>query len=312
MSGNGPMECFEDSGHKLFRFSRGPSAFVANIECGARLMNWSVSLADGAVRDVVHWPENAPRGGAGDAFGTVRGGIPVLFPFAGASFAGGRRDFWKTPEGEERPMKMHGYAKCGRFEAEIVSDFGFTALFKPGEDCAGTYPYKYEFRVSYRFNDLSLSCELSLKNLDSRKIPWCAGLHPYFSLPWGAGQTRKMYRLECDAKKAVRFLPDSTFIPEDLFKNCFADPEFNNRILSNFKTARAAFGPKNGEEDIFIRVGGGGKPEGGFCLVTWSEFDDSPFYCVEPWMGPPNSAANPKHFVAPGASKTFLTEISLF
>ena len=79
MSGNGPMECFEDSGHKLFRFSRGPSAFVANIECGARLMNWSVSLADGAVRDVVHWPENAPRGGAGDAFGTVRGGIPVLF-----------------------------------------------------------------------------------------------------------------------------------------------------------------------------------------------------------------------------------------
>ena len=95
-------------------------------------------------------------------------------------------------------------------------------------------------------------------------------------------------------------------------KNCFADPEFNNRILSNFKTARAAFGPKNGEEDIFIRVGGGGKPEGGFCLVTWSEFDDSPFYCVEPWMGPPNSAANPKHFVAPGASKTFLTEISLF
>ena len=121
-----------------------------------------------------------------------------------------------------------------------------------------------------------------------------------------------MYRLECDAKKAVRFLPDSTFIPEDLFKNCFADPEFNNRILSNFKTARAAFGPKNGEEDIFIRVGGGGKPEGGFCLVTWSEFDDSPFYCVEPWMGPPNSAANPKHFVAPGASKTFLTEISLF
>ena len=42
MSGNVRMECFEDSGQKLYRFSRGPSAFVANIECGARLMNWSV------------------------------------------------------------------------------------------------------------------------------------------------------------------------------------------------------------------------------------------------------------------------------
>ena len=63
-------------------------------------MNWSVSLADGAVRDVVYWPEDAPRGGAGDEFGSVRGGIPVLFPFAGASFAGERGISGKLPRGK--------------------------------------------------------------------------------------------------------------------------------------------------------------------------------------------------------------------
>lgn len=244
MSGNVRMECFEDSGQKLYRFSRGPSAFVANHRV-RRAADELVGFARGRRgegRCVLAGRRAAWR--RGDEFGSVRGGIPVLFPFAGASFAGEKRDFWKTPEGEVRPMKMHGYAKCGRFEPEMVSDFGFTALFKPDADCAEAYPYKYEFRVSYRFNELSLSCELTLKNLDSRKIPWCAGLHPYFLLPWGAGQTRKMYRLECDAKKAVRFLPDSAFIPEDIFKNCFADPEFNNRILTNFKTAKVAFGPR--------------------------------------------------------------------
>lgn len=100
-------------------------------------------------------------------------------------------------------------------------------------------------------------------------------------------------------------------MPEDIFKNCFADAEFNNRILTNFKTAKVAFGPKNGEEDIFLKVGGGGKPDVGFCVVTWSEFENSPYYCVEPWMGLPNSASSPKHFVAQGASKTFFAEISL-
>ena len=88
------METFEQSGAKLYKFTRGPSTFIANIENGARLMNWAVSFADGAVRDVIYWPENGPVGG-GEDFGEVRGGIPVLFPFAGASFADGEKAFGK-------------------------------------------------------------------------------------------------------------------------------------------------------------------------------------------------------------------------
>ena len=47
------MQSFEESGQTLYKFTRGASSFVANIESGARLMNWSISLADGVVRDVV-------------------------------------------------------------------------------------------------------------------------------------------------------------------------------------------------------------------------------------------------------------------
>ena len=153
------METFEQSGAKLYKFTRGPSTFIANIENGARLMNWAVSFADGAVRDVIYWPENGPVGG-GEDFGEVRGGIPVLFPFAGASFADGEKGFWKTPDNELLPMRMHGYAKGGQFKVEMASDIGFTALFMPSEDCAKAYPYKYEFRVTYRFEELSVYLSL--------------------------------------------------------------------------------------------------------------------------------------------------------
>ena len=127
-----------------------------------------------------------------------------------------------------------------RFKVEMASDIGFTALFLPGEDCAKAYPYKYEFRVTYRFEELSVYCELTLKNLDSRNIPWAAGLHPYFFLPWAPGHTRKMYRLSCDAKKAVRFLPDGTFVPEDIFKNCFLFSILN--LVRNFCSLLFAVG----------------------------------------------------------------------
>ena len=59
-------------------------------------------------------------------------------------------------------------------------------------------------------------------------------------------------------------------------------------------------------------MGGGGKPEGGFCVVTWAESEDAPYFCVEPWQGAPNASANPKMFVAPESSKSFLVEISLY
>ena len=54
-------------------------------------------------------------------------------------------------------------------------------------------------------------------------------------------------------------------------------------------------------------------PLPGATVVTWTEFDDSPFYCVEPWMGPPNSPEHKKglHWVEPGETESFNVKVSL-
>jgi galactose mutarotase-like enzyme len=52
-------------------------------------------------------------------------------------------------------------------------------------------------------------------------------------------------------------------------------------------------------------------PEAAF--VTWTLDAQSPFYCVEPWMGPANAPENKVglHLVAPGASDKFTVRVSV-
>ena len=56
------MEKIDFDGVTLHRWSCGSSTYLVRPELGARLMNWNLRMADGSVRDVIHWPENADYG----------------------------------------------------------------------------------------------------------------------------------------------------------------------------------------------------------------------------------------------------------
>lgn len=302
------MEILNVGNSKLYKIEVGASTYLFRAK-GARLLNWYLSMADGYIRDVIHMPSNFDMT-LGD-FSKLRGGNPILFPFAGASWADGKKGFWKTPTGDTLPMRMHGYALDGDFDIIEMSDTALRAIFKPCDEAKIAYPYDYEFTVTYRFSELSFNCELMLKNNGSEKIPWGAGLHPYFQLPWHSGTTRKDYRLLCDAKKAYHINDDGTFIPADTSQNCFADEDIYNRIHTKLKTNVVKFGTKNGEEDITMKIGFEDSSNIATTIVTWSENDDAKYYCVEPWMNMPNSASKPVHFVDAGKSKSFVVDISL-
>ncbi len=303
------MEIIEIDGAKILKFNVGPSSYLVNPEEGARLINWNISMADGGVRDVIYWPENAPLSGAD--FPPTLGGMFIMFPFCGSSFVDGEAGLWKSPNGAVLPMQKHGYANQGKFQTVYCTDTDVKLRYIPAEDAKQAYPFDYTFEVFYKFNDLSFSCELILTNNGDEKIPWGAGLHPFFNMPWLAGTTRKDYRLIHDAKKGYYINTDGSYSPADISKNCFADEEIYNRLLTSFKTGIVKFGTKSGEEDITIRINGGGKPEGAITLVTWAKENESPYYCVEPWLSLPNSASNPAHFVAPNSTKSFSVDFSL-
>lgn len=306
------MQEIDYLGEKIIKWQRGASSFLAWPQGGARLMNWHLSYADGSIRDIIHWPEQLTTL---DGIANVRGGNPVLFPFCGRSFDQGEIHHWRTPDGHRLPMPIHGFARSGKFEVQSLNQNGFSARLAPSAEDFACYPYRYDFTVSYRFEELALYVELGLKNLDTKPMPWSAGHHFYFTLPWRDGTTRADYRIRIPAKEAYRHHADGSLlpVPEVPHEETFDSDELRDRIHTRLRTNTVVFGQKDEDEQIKIRIGTEERPDPATAVVTWSETETSPFYCVEPWMGPPNAAQHKTglHMLEPGKAQSFLVEVSL-
>jgi galactose mutarotase-like enzyme len=305
------MEKIPYFGQTLIRWSVGGSTFMALPEKGARLMNWNITMGDGTVRDVIQWPEIASL----DGFYKARGGNPILFPFSARSFDRGETGFWRDACGIRRPMPMHGFARQGEFRATRVDATGFEAVLVPGEEARISYPFQYEFRVAYRFAAFGLTCNLTLENLGDQPLPWSAGHHFYFKLPWTEGSARKDYLIRIPADLRLR---------QDAAGQLVAGPKLatdermdNPALIDTFHTALrgpdAVFGEKGHAGDVTVRLGSDPVPPPGSTFVTWTQADDSPFYCVEPWMGPANAQEHKMglHLVPPGGRETFTVSVSV-
>ncbi len=305
------MEKIPYSGQTLTRWRVGNSTFLAMPEKGARLMNWNITLGDGSVRDVLYWPENADFG----AFAKVRGGNPILFPFNARVFDRGDIHFWRAADGVRRPMPMHGIARQGDFEVTRLDARGFVAQFMPGAEARECYPYDYEYTVTYRFEPFGLSCEFALTNLGREPLPWSAGHHFYFTLPWSEGTTRSDYMIRVPATKRLRQDATGALVSGPKLKpdESFANPELVDTLHTGLRHNEIVFGEKNRPGDVVMQVGTTKVPHPNATVVTWTFADDSPYYCVEPWMGPPNAPEHKigLHFVPPGETQRFAVRIAV-
>lgn len=295
------------------RWDCGPSTFLARPEHGARLMNWNLQMADGSVRDVIYWPENADF----SHFAKVRGGNPILFPFTARTYHEGQIGQWRDRKNVVRPMPMHGFVRDSRFEIISTGETGFTAELIQNETTQVAYPFHYRFTVRYVFKEISLEVYLRLENLGDDPIVWSAGHHFYFALPWHQDLDRGDYRFEIPAGKCFTQSPDGALqsVKKGWKRNgSFGASENCDRIYTRLKGDTAVFGPNGGEEDIGIRIMNDTNTYSTWnAFVVWTETSNSPFYCVEPWMGPPNSPEHKKglHTVESRKSSTFGVEVSL-
>jgi galactose mutarotase-like enzyme len=306
------MEKVPYQGQTLTRWRVGNSTFLALPEKGARLMNWNLTLGDGSVRDVIYWPEKADF----NDIAKVRGGNPILFPFNGRCFDRGEIFFWRAADGVKRAMPLHGIARQGEFKVVHQDARGFTAQFMPGDEARASYPYDYEFTVTYRFEPFGLSSEFALTNLGNVPLPWSAGHHFYFTLPWSDGQSRGDYLIRIPATKRMKQDPNTgaliagpTLQQEEPLSNKALIDTFHGGLRSN----EVVFGEKGRPGDVTVRLGNDKVPPADSVFVTWTLADDSPFFCVEPWMGPPNPTENKVglSYVAPGQTQKFAVSISI-
>lgn len=105
---------------------------------------------------------------------SVRGGVPILFPNAGAI------------ESKEYPLlKQNGFARDSK-EWEIKeTKNGLEETLTANENTFKIYPYNFKLSINAKFeNDESLTVIQTVENLeDGKEMPIAMGLHPYFKVP---------------------------------------------------------------------------------------------------------------------------------
>lgn len=305
------MEIVPYQGQNLTRWRVGNSTFLALPERGARLMNWNIALADGSVRDVIYWPEDADF----TDIGKVRGGNPILFPFNGRCFDQGEIFFWRTTDGVRRAIPMHGIARQGTFKVTRLDARGFVAQFQPDDAARAAYPFDYDFTVTYAFEPVGLSCEFALTNLGREPLPWSAGHHFYFTVPWAEGTQRGDYRIRIPATKRLRQDVTGALVtgPDLKLEESLGNPVLLDTLHTGLRSNEVVFGEPGRPGDVHVELGTEKIPAPDAVFVTWTLADTSPFYCVEPWMGPPNAPGNKVglHLVPPGQTQRFSVRVDV-
>ncbi len=272
-------------------------------------MSWTHHGSSG-LREIIHWPPDADL----ERLHKVRGGNPVLFPFSARTFHQGTIQKWQSPQGEILDMPMHGLARQADFEIVSQDQGHIRSRMIVSDEAKACYPYNYRFEVEYRFFEQALEVDFVLTNQDQNYLPWSAGHHFYFQLPWTPGTQKQQYSLHLEAQEALNHLEDGSLGNKELPSGPYVFDQSTevDRIHTQLKSSLIEVrGPDNSSLRIWAHPS---EPvPGDLAVVTWREHDDSPYECIEPWMGPPNG---PEHLrglrkVAPGCTDLFRVRLEI-
>ncbi len=284
--------------HDILDLSSGASTLRFAPWAGARLLSWHI---DG--QPVIRWPEHANWSEPA----RVRGGNPLLFPFLGRHRVDGQLGRWRDAQGVVRDLPMHGFARDLPFAAQIDDDGrGIRMTLVDSEATRAGYPFSFRFEAAYRLaDDHTLDVSLTATNTGTDPLPWYAGHHFYFALPH---EQRAQTTLELPPTVRRHQLPDGSISPAEPGEAPYRldNPDIVDRFHVLDPTPPAApvrmIAPGLGRV-VTIELA---RPDSmpWYAVTTWTEAQDSDFYCIEPWLGLPDAIHNGLglHWLAPGAS----------
>lgn len=190
----------------------------------------------------------------------VRGGIPVLFPFAGSLVNNAFQQRGTI-------IPQHGFARNMGWRVIEHQDSLIRLRMDRDEKTRDLFPYQYSLEMTLLVIPAGLHVELNILNLSDAPIPLSPGWHPYFA---------------CPAKEKDSVETDLDDVNQAEFQN---GREFNFGVKA----------PLDGR--ISCRIPGLGKLEMDFSpdmrhVQFWS-LPGRDFVCVEPFFGPPDTLNHP-------------------
>lgn len=214
----------------------------------------------------------------------VRGGVPLLFPFAG-----------KPPAGSA--LGQHGFARKLPWEVTSALSDEDTARLEcrltSTPQTRADWPFDFEVRLAVSLSASRLMLEWAFENKGSAPMPLHFGIHPYFQVV---------------AKDRVR-VPGAS------------GRAFDNTLGVEREVSAVDFAA--GEVDLhFTPWNAGGatleRGDGRRVRLSWTEqfgtlvlwtLPGQPFVCVEPWTSPGQAPA--RHSVGPGRTERLAVAVSL-
>ena len=280
----GTMTTQRFQGQDLVRIGSDDNYILLAPEHGGRLVRW---VCRG--QDILYWPADADADWTRVA--KIRGGNPLLFPFIGRHFVDGEPGKWRDSTGAIHDLPQHGFARDLPFVVSDVSETAVTLTLASSAATLTGYPFAFIFTATYRLLPDGLEVTLRTRNdgaSGTPPLPYYAGHHFYFSLPH---DQRAQSRVTMPAALRMRQQADGS-----VAESGQGDPEYpldDPRLQDTFHVLQGA-GAVQLEVpartiDIALDMVDTACSVPWYAVTTWTEHDDSDFYCVEPWLGLPNA-----------------------
>jgi len=265
-------------------------------DAGGRLLFWELGG-----RRIIHWPESPDW----SAPAKIRGGNPLLFPFIARHFVDGAAGRWKDAAGTVHELPQHGFTRdgiCRLREASSSQAVLELETRHPG------YPFEFRFLTTCRLQGSALEVEFSTTNSGTVPLPYYAGHHFYFALP---AAERPQWMLEMPGtRRRARQRPDGSI--EDLAPGPVQAALHDPSLLDTFHLLDAAEPVRVVHPDgRCLEFDLPAREAPWHAVTTWTESPESPFYCIEPWLGLPNAIHHGRglRWIAPGATERALCRI---
>jgi len=230
---------------------------------------------------------------------------PLLFPVCGWS-----RNGQIKIDNTLYPMPVHGFAAQSLFEAEPMGRNAICFRLRAGPQTRSSYPFDFEFAVTYRLAPDALEVFLDVANVGAQIMPYACGLHPGFTWNHAAGAHRFVFA-EDEPPHVPAIAPGGLFsarrrpVPMQGRKLDLEPSLFAAEALCFLETKSRLFAFEGPEGRLSIAASG--FPH----LVLWNR-QDAPFLAIESWTG----TGDPEGFdgdfcqrpsmihLAPGARRT--------
>ena len=213
---------------------------------------------------------------------------PILFPIVGKV-----KDNTYRVEGKEYTLKQHGFARNCDYELITNNDSQVTYRLTSNSSTLENYPYQFQLDVNYSLEGNQLKIEHRVKNTDTKEIYFSLGAHPGFNCPLFADEQMEDYYLEFEREETANtilvegsLISDQTKQVLDQEKKINLAPDLfaeNALIFKNLKSDYLSIKGKKHEHQITVNFS-----EFPY-LAIWSPAKRSPFVCIEPWHGLPDS-----------------------